>query len=128
MLLSKEQFDGLVIKNEIMGKQTLENEDILIQVGAGENRDEFVHRSIEQWYCGTENLVSIPGTIGAAPVQNIGAYGVEAKDIIFSVTGVHTDTWEIQTLNNAACDFSYRNSIFKAELKDYIAKVATTES
>lgn len=66
-----------------------------------------------------ENLVSIPGSVGAAPIQNIGAYGIEVKELITEVGGIDTDTKRYRTLSGAECAFAYRDSIFKHELKDH---------
>jgi UDP-N-acetylmuramate dehydrogenase len=101
-----------------MGREIVnhDNEHIYIRCGAGENRNDIVLRTIAQGRSGLENLVSIPGTIGAAPIQNIGAYGVEAKDVITHVE--YSDLkGNIYTLTNNECQFGYRDSIFKGELK-----------
>ncbi|MCK9466746.1 MAG: UDP-N-acetylmuramate dehydrogenase [Candidatus Absconditabacterales bacterium] len=113
-------FDGLVIKINILGKEILsENDDeILIKVGAGENWHNFVLRCADNNFAGLENLAYIPSSIGASAVQNVGAYGVEAKNIIQTVDGINLDTKEFQTLKNKDCNFGYRDSIFKNELKD----------
>jgi UDP-N-acetylmuramate dehydrogenase len=79
---------------------------------------ELVLYAIDNGWAGIENLALIPGTVGAAPIQNIGAYGVEAKETIDSVAGWHWDEQEFITYSNAACGFGYRDSIFKHELKD----------
>jgi UDP-N-acetylmuramate dehydrogenase len=118
ILLTQDFFDGIVIKNSIMGREIVnhDNEHIYIRCGAGENRNDIVLRTIAQGRSGLENLVSIPGTIGAAPIQNIGAYGVEAKDVITHVE--YSDLkGNIYTLTNNECQFGYRDSIFKGELK-----------
>ncbi len=121
-ILFTQDFDGLVIHNKITGIYILEEKDkyILVEVGAGVNWHKFVKWSVENNLSGIENLALIPGTVGASPVQNIGAYGMEVKD---SITKVHT--FEIQKrknkiFNNKECKFEYRNSIFKGTLKDKI--------
>lgn len=109
-------FDWIVVKNEIMWKKIIEETatHVLVEVGAGENRDEFVRRTIDQWRWWVENLVSIPGTVGAAPVQNIGAYGVEAKQTITAVHCIDLNEWTAHIFDNAWCNFGYRDSLFKS--------------
>lgn len=120
ILLATEIIKGIVIKNEIKGKQKREENDdsVLLDVWSGENRDDFVWWTIDQWRAGLENLVSIPWTVWAAPVQNIWAYGSEAKDTIVAVTGIDMHSGEKITYTNEQCHFSYRNSLFKSTLKD----------
>ena len=103
-----------------MWKEIIDQTDttITIRVWAWENRDEFVHWSLDAWYCGIENLVSIPWAVGAAPMQNIGAYGVEVWSLIESVECVDQETGEMFGLTADACHFWYRDSIFKHELKN----------
>lgn len=102
-----------------MGKEIIaqDTNSITIKVWAGENWNDFVVRTIQQGYCGLENLISIPGTVGAAPMQNIGAYGVEAGDLIIQVE--YSDlNWHTHVLSKDDCQFWYRDSIFKQTLKD----------
>ncbi len=118
VLISDNGFDGLVIKNEIMG---IVEEGERIIAGAGENWDNFVRYTVEEkGLNGLENLSAIPGTVGAAPVQNIGAYGVEAKNTIEWVEVYNLTTRKIEKLSNADCRFGYRDSIFKDERKNNI--------
>lgn len=123
ILVSDLGFSGLVIKNEIKKKaciDILNNSSILI-FGAGENWDEAVDYSILKSLYGLENLSGIPGTVGAGPVQNIGAYGQEIKNVMCSLSALDTETMEEKIFTNADCQFSYRNSIFKKkEYKKYI--------
>jgi len=114
-----QDFDGLVIVNNIKGRTIIKelNNSIIISLWSGESRHDTVMRSVEQWYAGLENLVSIPGTVWAAPVQNIGAYGTEARDIILEVRWVDMSTWQQKTYTNEQCEFGYRDSIFKHTLK-----------
>jgi UDP-N-acetylmuramate dehydrogenase len=110
--------EALLVKNELKGK-TLIAEDadtVLLQVASGENWHEFVMFALEQAWYGVENLALIPGTVGAAPIQNIGAYGVEVKDVIEWVEFFRWDDKKVQRLSHAECRFAYRDSIFKQEL------------
>jgi UDP-N-acetylmuramate dehydrogenase len=118
ILLTKDP-EGVVVKNEIEGISLLNetSEDVLLKVGAGENWHAFVLYCVEHAYAGIENLSLIPGNVGASPMQNIGAYGVEVKDVIESVEAVSLATGELRTFTNAECQFDYRSSIFKTELK-----------
>ena len=114
-----EDFSGLVIKVELMGVNKSENDQHhLLKVAAGEDWPQLVENTVEQGINGLENLALIPGVVGAAPVQNIGAYGVELKDFCESVDYVDLIDGELKTLTNEACLFAYRDSIFKGELKD----------
>lgn len=110
VLVSDEGFAGLVIKVEIGG---IEFKNTSATVGAGENWDGFVEKCVEKGLYGAENLSFIPGTVGAAPVQNIGAYGAEVKDIIESVEVVDVLSGEVKLFSNAGCEFAYRDSVFK---------------
>lgn len=114
-ILFTQDYHGIVVKNTIMGKNILQEteEFVDIEVGAGEDWNTFVHRTVDNNWWGIENLVAIPGTVGASPVQNIWAYGVEAKDTIISVQWINLATGKSETLSNEACDFGYRSSIFK---------------
>lgn len=118
LLLTKD-FDGLVLKNEIQGFKILEEtvENVIIEAGAGENWHEFVLNCIEKGYAGVENLSLIPGSVGASPMQNIGAYGVEIKDIFHHLKAYHIATGEMHTFDKEACQFGYRESVFKTSFK-----------
>lgn len=119
-LLLTENFDGIVIKNEIKGI-TIINEDknhIELKVGAGENWHNFVMHCIQNEYAGIENLSLIPGNVGASPMQNIGAYGVEVKELITEVETIEIETGEIVRFQNHECQFDYRSSIFKTSHKN----------
>ena len=115
-------FDGLVLKINILGKKIVneDNDHVWIKFGAGENWHESVLYAVENNYGGIENMSLIPGTIGAAPIQNIGAYGVELKDVFHKVEGLMLDDLQRFSLNSEACNFGYRDSIFKNELKSKI--------
>jgi len=113
-------FQGTVIHPNILGREIL-NEDtktVTIKVGAGENWEEIVLWTVEQNYLGLQNLTNIPGDCGASPIQNIGAYGVEIKDFLLSVEYFDIQTGIIKNISNKNCNFAYRDSIFKHELKN----------
>ncbi|MCD5389835.1 MAG: UDP-N-acetylmuramate dehydrogenase [Candidatus Pacebacteria bacterium] len=115
-------YDGFVLKNEISGIDIVseDNDSITVRVGAGVSWHDFVMWSVKHNYWGIENLAYIPGTVGAAPVQNIGAYGVEAASVISSVEYVLLPDAEKKVLFNNECNFDYRNSIFKKNPEKYI--------
>jgi UDP-N-acetylmuramate dehydrogenase len=119
-LLFTHDFKGVVIRNEIRGINIIgeSGEFVLIEAGAGEKWEDLVDYAVGKNLGGIENLTLIPGTVGAATVQNIGAYGVEAADVIVSVRAFHLGKKEWMTLDNQACGFGYRDSIFKRELKN----------
>lgn len=119
-LLFTKNYDGLIIKNNIRGIEVIgENDDhVFIQAGAGESWHEFVLFCIKNGWNGLENLSLIPGNVGASPMQNIGAYGVEIKDVFYELEAINLHTGEIHYFSNAACEFGYRESIFKKHLKN----------
>lgn len=119
-LLFTQDFDGIVVKIDIKGIQKVkENPDyVWIKAGAGEIWHELVLNTIEQGYGGLENLSLIPGTVGAAPMQNIGAYGVEIKDTFEELEAINVNDGALRTFTHAECEFAYRHSIFKGALKD----------
>jgi UDP-N-acetylmuramate dehydrogenase len=112
-------FDGLVMCPQIKGVEVVDDdgEHVLLKAGAGVVWDDFVRYTVDNGLGGIENLSAIPGNVGASPVQNIGAYGMEAKDAIVAVNGLFTDSCTPFTLTNAECGFAYRDSVFKNELK-----------
>ncbi len=114
-LLFKSDFDGLVIKPILTGIEKIKESDkyVYLTVKNGENWDEFVQYTLNNEYYGLENLSYIPGNVGASSVQNIGAYGVEASDLIECVTVLDLKTTKIMEFSNSECQFGYRNSIFK---------------
>lgn len=119
-LLFTQDFDGIIIKNEIKGISKVDenSEHIWLNVGAGENWHAFVLYCVERGYGGIENLSLIPGTVGAAPIQNIGAYGVELKECFEKLEAIRLSDGELQTFNNSECQFGYRDSLFKNSAKN----------
>lgn len=119
-LLFTEDFDGLVLHPNITGIELLdEDEDsVLLRVGCNEEWDEFVGWAVDNDLYGIENLSLIPGKIGASPVQNIGAYGVEAREVIENVEAISIESKDTVIFSNARCEFGYRNSVFKNEYKN----------
>jgi len=118
LLLTKD-FDGLTIRIENRGIEILKEDEYgaRIKVAAGENWHDFVLWCLKKDFGGVENLALIPGSVGAAPIQNIGAYGVELSQVFESCEAMSRETGEIKTFNKTECEFGYRNSIFKEELK-----------
>lgn len=121
VLISDNGFNGLVIRNEILGKKILPNN--IVCFGAGENWDKCVQFAIKNKLFGLENLSYIPGTVGGAAVQNIGAYGVEAKDFIYKVEVFDVKDGKVFVMKGRDCKFSYRNSIFKQKKNLIVTKV-----
>ena len=119
-ILFTKNYNGIIIKNNIKGKEIIKEKKTkyLVKIGAGENWHKFVTWTINKKMYGLENLSLIPGSVGAAPIQNIGAYGVEVKKYIKEVYAVNLKTGEQKIFNNKECEFSYRNSIFKHKLKN----------
>ena len=113
-------FDGVVIPLQLRGITCLtEQEDwVELSVAAGENWDDFVRYSLAQGWFGLENLSAIPGNVGAAPIQNIGAYGVELSSVLTSVVGLDLETGAERRLSREDCELAYRDSIFKGALRD----------
>jgi UDP-N-acetylmuramate dehydrogenase len=119
-VLFTKDFDGIVLKNEIKGIEIIkEDEDfIYIKAGAGENWHQFVLYCVENDYAGIENLSLIPGNVGASPMQNIGAYGVEIKDVFYELEAFHKNDRALQKFSVLDCEFGYRESVFKNKYKD----------
>ncbi|MCL4160274.1 UNVERIFIED_CONTAM: hypothetical protein GTU68_036149 [Idotea baltica] len=118
MLLTKD-FDGLVIHINSKGIDIIseDNDSVIVKAKAGENWHDFVLWCINNNFGGIENLSLIPGNVGTAPIQNIGAYGVELKDVFESCEAISLETKQIQSFSKPDCKFGYRNSIFKQEAK-----------
>jgi len=127
ILLTKD-FEGLVIKINIRGIEKIKEdaESVWVRAGAGENWHGFVLYCLENGWNGVENLSLIPGTVGAAPMQNIGAYGVEIKEVFDSLVAVNRADGELLTFSKEACQFGYRESIFKNEVKNQYVIVNVT--
>jgi len=119
-ILFTKNFDGLVLKNEIDGIKTIHEEEkyVYVKVGAGVNWHRFVMDCIRKNLGGVENLSLIPGNVGASPMQNIGAYGVEIKDVFFSLEAYHIIEERIITFTLNDCEFGYRESVFKKKYKN----------
>ncbi len=119
MLLTKD-IDVLVLHINLKGIQIVEESEteVIVKVAAGENWHNFVLWCLEQNYGGVENLSLIPGNVGTAPIQNIGAYGVELKDVFHSCQAIEIKSQKTRTFTKTDCKFNYRESIFKQELKD----------
>ncbi len=118
-LLFTENYPGRIIKNEILGREIVKQTDksVWIRFGAGENWHQVVLFAIENGWGGIENLSLIPGTVGAAPMQNIGAYGVELSSVFSCLEAMNMDTGKMHTFNAIDCDFGYRYSVFKGPLR-----------
>jgi UDP-N-acetylmuramate dehydrogenase len=119
-LLLTQDFNGIVLKNEISGKTIVEetSDSVLVKVGGGENWHEFVLWAVEKGYGGIENMSLIPGSVGASPMQNIGAYGVEIKNVFDHLFAYHIETGETHRFSLEECHFGYRESVFKRALKN----------
>lgn len=118
LLLTKD-VQGLVLKNELTGIEVIAEDlaTVVVRAGAGEIWHQFVLYCIDKGFGGAENLSLIPGSVGASPMQNIGAYGTEIKDIFESLEALEIATGEIHTFNKESCAFGYRESVFKRALK-----------
>jgi UDP-N-acetylmuramate dehydrogenase len=119
-ILFTKNFEGLVLKNEIKGINKIKEDDefVYVQAGAGENWHQFVMTCIENEWAGVENLSLIPGNVGASPMQNIGAYGVEIKDVFHELKAFNIEEKTNYTFTLKDCQFGYRESVFKKKYKD----------
>mgnify|MGYP001408417339 CR=1 FL=1 len=119
-LLFTRDFPGLLLHSNIHSIELVQcyPDSVLVRVGSGVVWDDFVSYAVGKGWSGVENLSGIPGEVGATPVQNIGAYGAEAKDTIALVEALNLETLQIQRFSNADCRFGYRDSIFKHELNN----------
>lgn len=118
-LLFMRDYPGVILHSVIKGYEILEEneEEVIVRVGAGEVWDDFVAYTVNQGWYGAENLSLIPGEVGASAVQNIGAYGVEVKDLITHVEAIEVATGQERIFTNEACGYAYRESVFKLSLK-----------
>ena len=119
-LLFTKDVDGIVLKNEIKGIEIThqDNDFIYVKAGAGVNWHEFVLFCLRNNYAGVENLSLIPGNVGASPMQNIGAYGVEVKDVFYQLEAYHINEKKRKTFSFDECEFGYRESVFKRKYKN----------
>jgi UDP-N-acetylmuramate dehydrogenase len=127
-ILFTRDFEGVVLKNDIKGRAVIEQaeDDVRVRAGGGEDWHAFVQWCLQHGYYGLENLSLIPGTVGAAPVQNIGAYGVEVGDRIETVEAIDMHSGEACRFEADACDFAYRDSIFKNRCRNRFFITAVT--
>ncbi len=119
-ILFTKNYDGLVLKNEIAGIKVLHEDPayVYVKVGAGENWHSFVMHCIDLHWAGVENLSLIPGCVGASPMQNIGAYGVELSSVFLSLEAFHLHEKKLVTFTTGDCEFGYRESVFKNKFKE----------
>ena len=127
-ILFTKNFDGIVLKNELKGIEFVKEDEnyYYVKAFAGELWHEFVLYCIEHNYAGVENLSLIPGTVGASPMQNIGAYGVEIKDVFYELEAYHLQDKIIKTFNKQECEFGYRESVFKKKYKNQFVIISVT--
>lgn len=127
-LLLTADIQAWILKNECRGIEKTEEDDryVYLKAGGGEVWHDLVMYCIEHGYAGIENLALIPGTVGAAPIQNIGAYGVEVKDVIETVHTFDLHTGQYRDFGNAECEFGYRESIFKRVYRNHLFVYAVT--
>ena len=129
-ILFTKDFDGLVILNNIKGKEIIDqnHQSVFLKIGAGENWHELVMYCVDNGWGGIENLSLIPGNTGTAPMQNIGAYGVEIKETFVELEALEIASGKIVKFNNSDCEFGYRESVFKNKMKNqYIILNITLE-
>ncbi len=127
-ILFTKDYDGVAIKNNFKGIEVVKEDDdeVFLRVGAGEVWHKFVIDCIDKNYSGIENLSLIPGNVGASPMQNIGAYGVEVKDLITEVEAFDLRDASVKTFSNKECEFGYRSSVFKTSEKGIYFITAVT--
>lgn len=127
-MLFTNRFEGLVLKNELKGIELIQEDTdyYYVRAAAGENWHQFVLHCVQQQWAGAENLSLIPGCVGASPIQNIGAYGVELKDIFESLEAYHLQDDAVVHFTKDACAFDYRESIFKHAYKNQFAILSVT--
>lgn len=127
-LLFTKDYNGWVIKNGLKGIEVINSDDsfIYVKAMAGENWHSLVMYCVKNGYAGLENLSLIPGNVGASPMQNIGAYGVEIKDVFYELEAYHITDKKLIRFNNQDCAFGYRDSIFKRALKNQYIIISVT--
>jgi UDP-N-acetylmuramate dehydrogenase len=127
-ILFTKDYNGLVLKNEINGIELIHEDEeyIYVKVGAGENWHRFVMHCVDRNWAGLENLSLIPGNAGAAPMQNIGAYGVELRDVFHDLEAFHIHDKKIVMFTLSDCEFGYRDSIFKRKYKNQFVILTIT--
>jgi len=127
-ILFTKDYDGWVLKNEVKGIQVVAEDDhyVYVKAGAGENWHSFVEYCLHRNLAGVENLSLIPGNVGASPMQNIGAYGVEIKDVFQELEAFHLRDKKIQVFSLNDCDFGYRESVFKRRYRDQFVILSVT--
>lgn len=127
-ILFTQNFEGLVLKNEIKGIDVAKEDEefIYVKAGAGENWHQFVLYCVNNNYAGVENLSLIPGNVGASPMQNIGAYGVEIKDVFYSLEGYHIQDKKLIVFTIDDCAFGYRESVFKNKYRNQFIITSVT--
>jgi len=127
-IVLQDDFHGLVIHMQFFGKELVREDDdfFYVTAAAGENWSDFVDYCLDEGYFGLENLSLIPGNVGAAPIQNIGAYGVELKDVFSELTALDIKSGLTITFTPEACQFDYRDSVFKSALKDQFIITSVT--
>ena len=127
-ILFTKNYDGLIIKNEISGIEKIEEDEgcIYIKAGAGVVWHQFVLYCIKNNYAGVENLALIPGCVGASPIQNIGAYGAEIRQVVHTVETFHKCDKAKVNFSNKDCAFGYRDSIFKNKYKNQLLITSVT--
>ena len=127
-LLFTKNYEGLILKNDVRGFACIGEDDnhYYVKAGAGENWHQFVLQCIKKNYAGSENLSLIPGNVGASPMQNIGAYGIEIKDIFESLEAYDLSNGKIVHFSAEACEFGYRESVFKRKFKNQFIILSVT--
>ena len=127
-ILFTKNYEGFVLKNEIPGIDILKEEKdyVFIKAGAGISWHSFVMYCVKNNFGGVENLSLIPGNVGASPMQNIGAYGVEVKDVFYGLEAFHLQEKKLQVFSGRDCEFGYRESVFKKRFKDEFAILSVT--
>lgn len=127
MLLTK-NVDGIVLKNEIRGIEVVREDalHVYVKAGAGENWHQLVQHCVKHSWAGMENLSLIPGNVGASPMQNIGAYGVEIKDVFYDLEAYNIADGKVYTFSLNDCEFGYRESVFKRKLKGQFIILSVT--